>query len=173
MYAGSLLAFVLLIACNGPEPVEQSEPAQVASGSLEPFSQGDLWGFRDEAGQVVIEPRFKMALDFHADGGAAVFDDQGWAYIDRRGKILLRPFPFDNGPDYFQEGLARFVAEGKMGYFNPAGEIVISAAFDFAQPFKDGRARVCEGCQTVQDGEHKRVEGGTWFTIDKTGKKTE
>jgi hypothetical protein len=134
-----------------------------------PFEQSGLWGYRTPAGKPVIEPRFEVALPFSPEGIAAVVDREGWAYIDRTGAILIRPYVFDNGPDYFQEGLARFTAAGKIGFFDKRGRVAIPARFAFALPFSEGRAAVCEDCREVSPAEHRAVEGGRWGFIDRAG----
>lgn len=79
-------------------------------------------------------------------------------------------FAFDNGLDYFVEGLARSVSDGKFGFVDQKLELVIPRTWDFAFPFENGVARVCEGCTISDDGEHGEVTGGTWSTIDRAGR---
>lgn len=134
-----------------------------------PFEQGGKWGYRDMHGVVVIPPRFELAKPFSREGLAAVVDDQGWAYIDAAGKLVLRPYIFDNGPDYFREDLARFTEAGKYGFFDRRGRVAIPPRFDFAAPFSSGLAAVCEGCKEVARGEHRVVQGGAWGFIDRSG----
>lgn len=129
-----------------------------------------LWGYRNANGFVIIKPRFTVAQDFSAQGLAAVADESGWKVIDRKGKVLIRPFLLDNGPDPFQEGLARFTKGGKFGFFDERGKIVIAPRFDFAAPFSEGRAAFCRGCRDVADGEHRALEGGSWGFLDKMGR---
>lgn len=143
----------------------------VSRAELTAFEQDEKWGYRDEQNKVVIKPQFIMANDFSEQGIASAIDQQGWAYINKDGLVILRPFVFDNGPDYFVEGLARFVQQGKMGFFNEKGEIIIPAQFDFVWPFSEGTANFCMGCKEVPfDGEHHMVTGGQWGKIDKHGK---
>ena len=159
----------LIISCNSPPQTGFENKEQEPVLELEPFMQDDLWGYRDSAGQMVIPPKFVVAETFSREGMAAVVDQLGWAYINKKGDILLRPFVFDNGPDPFAEGLARFVEDGRMGFFDRHGKVVIEAQFDFAMPFEDGKAKVCTDCREVAEGDHKRVEGGTWWLIDQAG----
>jgi len=146
---------VLLLALVGPHPI--------------PFEENGKWGYRDAQGRMVVQPRFAVAQDFLPSGIAAVVDDTGWAYIDAKGHTLLRPFVFDNGPDDFREGLARFTSGGKIGFFNRSGKIVIKARFAFARPFSEGLAAVCEGCREEVVGEHRQLRGGKWGFIDRKG----
>lgn len=45
----------------------------------------------------------------------------------------------------FQEGLATVAVEGRYGYIDRTGKVVIRPAFEFACPFSEGRAMVCVG----------------------------
>lgn len=137
------------------------------------YEDGGKYGYRNLAGEVVIEPRYIHALNFLETGIGAVVDDKGWAYIDISGKVVLRPVTVDNGPDYFKEGLARFFEDGKMGFFDRTGRIVVPARFEWIAPFSDGRARFCEGCAKKPEdehGEHFRMTGKRWGYIDRTGR---
>ncbi|MBN2412464.1 WG repeat-containing protein [candidate division KSB1 bacterium] len=136
---------------------------------LVPVEENNKWGYMDEKGTWVIPPRFMLAQNFLITGIAAVVDDSGWMYIDRKGKQIIRPFVFDNGPDYFCEGLARFTVNNKFGYFNIYGKIVIPPRFDFARPFSNGLAAVCEGGENRQEGEHTYRYGGKWGFVNKSG----
>lgn len=110
-----------------------------------------------------------MANDFSAQSIAAVVDSAGWAYINQTGEIIIRPFVYDNGPDYFSQSLARYVENGKFGFFDTSGKIVIKAHWDFAFPFNEYLAAVCNGCQKEMVGEHSRMQGGQWGFIDLNG----
>jgi hypothetical protein len=90
-------------------------------------------------------------------------------YVTAAG-ILRETLVFDNGPDYFEDGLARTVEHGKVGFMDGALQVRIAPAWDFAFPFQDGFAAVCDGCRTEADGEHSRVVGGVWGYIDKAGR---
>jgi WG containing repeat len=136
-----------------------------------PFEKDGLWGYRSGK-TVVIQPAYQVADGFSKQGIAAVVDANGWAYIDVKGRVLVRPFVFDNGPDDFREGLARCVEDHKVGFFDESGRIVIAPRFTFARPFSHGRAEVCTGCAEEKDGEHSRFVGGRWFAIDRTGRET-
>lgn len=129
-----------------------------------------LWGYRNSTGRVRISPQFLVAEEYSPLGIAAVADASGWKYIDSKGKTLIRPFVFDNGPDPFQEGLARFKEGRKFGFFDERIRVVIPPRFDFAAPFSEGLAGFCEGCQENPQEEHTSYEGGFWGFIDKSGR---
>ena len=160
--AASLLALgAVLAAC--------AVRSQEGRPKLLRFEENGLWGFKDASGNVVLKPRYLDAYDFLQEGIAAVADEKGWSYIDEKGNVLIRPFLYDNGPDYFKDGLARYEEKGKLGYFDTRGKVAIKARFDFALPFENGRAEVCQGCVKKAEGEQSHWEGGLWGAIDKTG----
>ena len=125
----------------------------------------------DSAGRVVVAPRYHVIDQFSVFGLAMVLDDSGWAVLDVQGRLLLRPFIFNNGPDGFREGLARFVEGGKIGFFNQRGRKVIPAQFDFAWPFHNGIAVICQrGIPKRIDDERKIIVGGQWASINRSGR---
>lgn len=51
--------------------------------------------------------------------------------IDRNENILFDMVMYDNGPDFFKEDLIRVQRNGKMGYANKFGQVVIPCIYDF------------------------------------------
>lgn len=100
-----------------------------------------------------------------AQGLSPTQDEQGWVYVNEKGAAVLRPFIYDNGPDYFEEGLARFVAKGKMGFHDQSLKVWIPARYDFAFPFVHGKAKVGMNCKLIPEGEHRSVRCQHWETI--------
>ncbi|RMF84661.1 MAG: WG repeat-containing protein [Nitrospinota bacterium] len=146
-----------------------------AGERLERFEKDGKWGCKDEKGHVVIPPEFRIdgeviRCEFSPEGVALMADKKGLIYVDRQGKRLFRPFIFDNWVDDFREGLARFVQNGKIGFYDRHYRIVIEARFDFVEPFHHGQARFCVGCKPVKLGEHYLMEGGKWGYIDRKGR---
>lgn len=90
--------------------------------------------------------------------------------IDRGCRVLFDLVWFENGPDYFHEGLTRVLRNGKMGFANEKGEIVIPCQYAYARWFQNGSAQVTfEAKQYIDVDEHLRVESNSWFVIDKQG----
>jgi hypothetical protein len=125
-------------------------------------------------------PRLKRAylarLRYDPDGLASVLLMGGtgtqksqWFYV-RRGVAPVPVETMDNGADYFNDGLARSQAGGKIGYIDRKLNLVIPATYDGAYPFKDGVAVVCTACTIAGDGEHSWYEGGQWGRIDRRGR---
>lgn len=92
-------------------------------------------GFIDRMGQRVIRFAGSKANDFHEGLAAAQGEEnqwgnvtRKWGYIDRSGKWVVKPqYEF---VDDFSEGLGGVVSNGKYGFINKHGELVIPARFD-------------------------------------------
>ena len=94
-------------------------------------------------------------------------------YVSRTGKVVIRGIPvMDNAADSFHDGLVRIVRNGKYGFSNRRGQMVIPPIYDGAMPFENGRAAVCKGCESKAvepDGEYHIFAGGVWFQINTKG----
>lgn len=84
-----------------------------------------LFRFKNKAGDVVIKPQFSHALELQHCHLLFGVNDSGWIAINTKGEFLFKAYPFDNGPDYFSNGLIRVIQDNKIGYANKRGEIVI------------------------------------------------
>ncbi|NJO90703.1 MAG: WG repeat-containing protein [Chloroflexia bacterium] len=87
--------------------------------------------------------------------GVVVDENSRFIAIDKGENVLFEVFRYDNGPDYFSEGLLRIVKNGKIGYANEQGKIVIEPQYDCAWPFANGKASVSNSCKVEKDGEHE------------------
>ncbi len=133
--------------------------------------QGGCWGpfgFIDQRGRFVIEPRFPSASVFREDlaiigvdspgsakddeylRGVSVFGDYGldyhdkkYGYIHKSGVVVIPP-QFA-GAGVFSEGLAAVEIDAKCGYIDKSGRVVIPPQYDTAHPFSTGIARVSLG----------------------------
>lgn len=93
--------------------------------------------------------------------------------IDREENILFEVFWYDNGPDYFSEELFRIIKNGKIGFANRKGQIIIEPEYECATPFENGKSKVTFNCTLKKVGEHWEMESNEWFFIDKAGKTLE
>lgn len=93
-----------------------------------------------------------------------------WFYLLPDGKSL-EVIIYDNGPDYFSEGLVRARRDGKVGYWSERLESVIAPRYDWGWPFEGGLALVCSGCREERPPgeEHTSRVGGSWGVIDAEG----
>ena len=140
-----------------------------------PYDDMDIHrsGYMDKDGNIVIEPKYIIARPYDRYSIAAVADEKGWKYIDTTGKTILRPYLFDNGPDYFKEGLSRYVENDLIGFIDEKYQLVIKAQYEYVTSFHNGYATFCVGCKEVpskEGSEHTKREGGKWGMINKKGK---
>lgn len=125
------------------------------------FSEGLAWfaienppghlphkcGYVEKSGQQIIPAQFSMCSDF-SEGLAAVDSGGKWGFIDRKGKMVIRPqfdgISLDLGG--FSEGLAAVYvgtfSNLKFGYIDLKGKFVVNPQFDIAFPFRSGIAKV-------------------------------
>lgn len=120
-------------------------------------------------GSLTVHPDHLNELHFD-EGVAAVLLSTGWYYVTPAGGTAP-VVTFDNGADYFAEGLARTIRSGKVGFIDRSLTLRIDPAWDFAFPFDGGVARVCQGCRShpTAEGEHFERRGGAWGYIDREG----
>jgi len=97
---------------------------------------------------------------------------------DREGNFVYTPFLYDNGPDYWQEGIRRYVSNGKVGYVDINNTILTVAKTGFAEMFNYGYASFYEGAVTKvyePGGEHWTVsptdDKGREYLVNREGKK--
>jgi hypothetical protein len=170
--------------------VLSSKPALAIDHSTAAPAVRDCWEperiFRQCAtigpdGRPRLKRSYLARLRHNRDGLASVMlfveaDKQKyqWYYV-RRGVAPVPVESMDNGPDSFEDGLARSRVGGKIGYIDRKLNLVIPATYDGAYPFKDGVAVVCTACTYVSDstaseGERGWYEGGQWGRIDRRGR---
>lgn len=88
-----------------------------------------------------FEREFEFAGDF-SEGMCAVQQLGQWGFIDKTGAVII-DFKNHIGVREFNEGLAAFKQQdGKVGYINKQGDIVIQPIFDNGLSFKNGYAVV-------------------------------
>jgi hypothetical protein len=157
----------LLFAVSA-EAAECTYASKVTTGNRQPelTAQGRCGEFVGQD-EFRISPEHLSKLVFRDSLAVVLVDDKAF-YVAKSGKAA-RVHVFENGADYFSEGLARTISQGKFGYIDRKLTVVIKPEYDFAFPFRNSRAIVCTGCVTVAEGEHRAVKGGTWGLIDKTG----
>ncbi|MDQ0594718.1 hypothetical protein QFZ37_003087 [Chryseobacterium ginsenosidimutans] len=147
-------------------------------------TKDSLVGVKNQDGKIVVPAQFNV-FSYLEDGevveGETIYFDgfkkdekkekNAWGYVyDKKGNFLYRPFFYDNGADYFSEGVRRFVKNGKVGFVDRNGKTVIDAQHDFVSPFNYGYAAFCDGCDWEKtEDEHKAIVGGTWGIMNFKG----
>ncbi|MBP6455252.1 MAG: WG repeat-containing protein [Chitinophagaceae bacterium] len=100
-----------------------------------------------------------------------VLNSEACKVFNKQGKLLYAAYWFDNGPDYFQEGMRRYVENGKVGFVDYFGNKIIKATWDDASAFYNGLAKVGKNCNVSNlVDEHYIVSCSDYFLIDREGK---
>jgi len=118
--------------------------------------------------EIIINKNHLDQIWFDGLGLAEIRMLDGVYYLNKHGKII-KSYLYDNGADYFQEGLSRTEQNNKFGFIDVQLKIVIKPEYDFAYPFSGGVSKVCLGCKKVKIGEHTEMQNGQWGYIDKSG----
>ena len=105
---------------------------------------------------------------YDENGLGHLYSSVGVFYFSKSG-FVRKALYFDNGPDYFVNGLARTDWNGKIGFFNKELSIVIEPQYDFAFPFENGISIVCMGCTKQKTGEYHDMVGGKWGAVNLKG----
>lgn len=119
------------------------DDAQPFFDGLAAFSDGNgKWGYINKAGNVAIPPKYDEARPFF-EGMAVVRTSKEWAVINKLGETVFSKPSNYNIEDY-SEGWAAFSDEnGKWGYLDKAGNVVIPPQYDYPPaPFFEGLACV-------------------------------
>jgi hypothetical protein len=122
------------------------------SGGYAAVKVGEKWGFVDAAGRQVILPQFESAYYFR-DGVAVAVLASGQVLIDAKGKPLASSYDFE---DSVTEGRVPASRNGKSGYLNPQGEVVIPFVYENVRSFSGGLAAV--------------QKEGKWGYLDRDGR---
>ena len=98
-------------------------------------------GYLGTAGEVVITPQFNETWAF-SEGYAYVETKDGRnVFIDKTGQEVLE-LEVDAFCPYFSDGLVVVKIDGKKGYADKSGELVIEPQYDKADMFAEGLAAV-------------------------------
>ena len=131
------------------------------------YAQKDKIGVKTASGRIVIAPVKVMLPDahhyaedkrpirghtieicfsehFNENRDDAIAADVGDVF-SRTGQYLYSPIEYDNGCDYWQEGMRRYVEKGRVGFVRRDGSRATPAQWDFATSFEHGYATVYRG----------------------------
>lgn len=153
-------------------PALQAEPSQTDLFLYAVKIQGD-WGFIDQGGELVIPARFGSARAFH-EGLAAVemgvkvervvrdHTESTWGFIDTHGEMVIEA-TYEWVGD-FHEGLASVRVEGRYGFIDREGKLVIPTAWPGrVGHFSQGRAFVELGREQLG---YLKPDGELAFTLE-------
>jgi|ERR1700733_14953100 hypothetical protein len=176
MHLANILFMFLSITALHQHDAKPEKGVENSSPCLFDFEGGEVSDCvrQTSAGRLYISPTILSELNFDSHGLATLRSQiENWMYVNRHGDVVVSGVPtFDNGADTFHDGLVRFVRNGKYGFADHKGKIVIAAVYDGAMNFDGGRARVCDGCtlKCSEPGcEHSSFVGGRWLQISTKG----
>lgn len=168
----SILFLIVLNSCSSSQT-----PSDDQTDCLIRIQRGEandaLFGYADTKGKTVVKPGkyIECFTDTIRTMGIVLEEKHGFFGIDKAGQELFQIFPFDNGPDYPSEGLFRIVKNGKIGYADTLGNIIIKPQYTCAWPFEGGMAKVATDCRSEKDGEYTAWNSEAWYFIDRKGNK--
>jgi hypothetical protein len=148
------------------------------STSTGDFEYGKPYGYTNKFGDTIIsvgefDNCFSDLFTTFAYVSDKRFKGKGMVAVNRNKELIFEAYLFDNGPDYVTEGLFRIVRNGKIGFADLTGKVVIAAKYSCAYPFENGKAKVALNCETTKEDEHTSWESDNWFFIDKQGNKVD
>ncbi|HEY6162192.1 MAG TPA: WG repeat-containing protein [Bacteroidia bacterium] len=167
-----LLLPLFLFACSSPvsdkKEITAKDPSQTQT--LFAFEKDGRYGYKDAKGKEILAPKYMEVFTDTFDHRMALVADsvEGVIAIDHTGKKLFTPFIFDNGPDYFSEGVFRYTENNKMGFAN-LDSIVLPAKYDFVTPFHEDLACFGSGFKMSRGEEGTSLSGGKWGFINMKG----
>lgn len=128
--------------------------AQDSKRVLFPFNFDDSWGFIDSRGEIIVQPIYEEANNFH-DGFAKVRLDGYYGYIDATGKLAIEN-QFEVAGQFYN-GIAIVYINRRPYYINTKG------SFPFAHHFKKISPFSADGYAVVMNENNEK------FVIDKKG----
>lgn len=125
------------------------------SNGLAPVKKGELWGFIDVNGKLVIDPIYMAGFEvpFFSNGLCGIYNpkDDARGYIDTEGKIVIpftiystRPF-FDDVTVIYQPGEASGNKPARVSIIDMKGNILVEKApcyYSYETHFVGGLARI-------------------------------
>ncbi len=143
-----------------------------------------IGGYKNSKGKIIIPAKYTLM-----NGDEMTTPDCQYVYVlasgiskkpvlhsevckvfNKQGKLLYNAYWFDNGPDYFKEGMRRYVENGKIGFVNILGLKEIKAQWDYASNFENGIAMVGNKCRSVKvEDEHANISCESYSIINYEG----
>lgn len=167
----TILTFVLIFSLHIHLIAQSNLLHKVTDPAIVQWEEGDQAGYADENGQMIIPlGKYKYCYTEKFDKIAFVgfADREGIYAIDRNENVLFKVFISDNLPDLIKDHTFKIEHNGKIGFADTSGKVIISPQFDAAWPFQEGFAGVSTGGTEKQTGNYK-IYTGKWKFINMKG----
>ncbi len=140
-------------------PLKYKFASSFSNGYAIVSTDGSRYFFIDKLGNKPFDKTFEDLSDF-SDGLARFSENGKFGFIDTKGNVVIKPFienssivDWSVGNSWFSEGLCAVkfgydknkkdeIDNGKYGYIDKTGKVVINPRFDEAYAFKNGKALV-------------------------------
>lgn len=123
--------------------------------------------------KVLDSAKYYVALNGFDYGYFAILGKKGspgWSAIDANENILFQVYNTSFGepsPDYLIENKIRIIDEnGKIGFANDKGKIIIKPQFEIVTSFHNGFAIIAEKCKKIPWGNHEHDDGCKHYSIE-------
>lgn len=181
-----ILFLLIAFSVIGSLSFAQNNKRYTESKGLKAFNEGELYGFKDSLGNVVVKPQFDAVVGHLAEPLNPVSKNGKFGYIDPKGDVVI-PFRWDyafNFGMYGEPDLAMVnlggqewresampvgpIKPGYVGFINRKGEVVIPIKYTFFNHFIDGVAFFSTD-KNIRDKKNGACTGRIGL-IDKTGR---
>ncbi|MBD7910998.1 WG repeat-containing protein [Clostridium cibarium] len=108
--------------------------------ALKNIISGKVYGYIDENGTFIIEPKYEEASDFNELGIAIVRENDLTGVIDSNGEYVIEPIY--ESISLFEEGRAVYVLDSNVGVMDERGNRITKKNYNYIGNFNEGRAVV-------------------------------
>ena len=116
----------------------------------------DKYGYKDEKGKVIIEPKYDLAYPLD-EGMAAVRINGKYGYVDRNGREVIPP-KYDSTWKFIG-GYAAVKLGDKFGFVDKTGKVVVPLIYEDANNYH-GNCCYKGKAHVRQDGKWKIIKIG-------------
>jgi hypothetical protein len=106
-------------------------------GPMFAAAKGELYGFINEKGDFIVEPKYETINRF-VNGFAPVRTDGKWGFVDSQGREVIKP-QYKNYW-FFGDKLGTVKKDGKWGAINRSNEVVVDFQYYYLGQFSNGLA---------------------------------
>lgn len=111
-----------------PFQEELDKEIKLLQTQLFPFVQNNLWGFIDQLGKIVIQPKYAFA-DFFSQGRALVLKNEKYGFIDVLGNEIIVP-QFNDAYAFKYNMCIVITSEKKTGLMDLFGNWLVQPKYD-------------------------------------------